>query len=94
MSTAFLSDRELVDSMVEVANAAGDSKWPRQFAHSMIKQANRKDWHPTAKQRAMMRRMVFQMHNDADCSDVIDFGDDFTQEVPADAQGELILTRH
>ena len=41
-----------------------------------------------------MRRMVFQLNTDADCSDVIDFGDDFTQEVPADAQGELTFTRH
>lgn len=89
------TDCELIDAMVEVANAA-ENKWPRQFAHSIIKQANRKTWRPSVKQRAMMQRMVKQLTPYSEGFDLIDHDDDFNQDIYPDAtaQSELTLMGH
>lgn len=48
---------ELVYHMPTVAKQAG-TDWARGFALSVMTQSRRRNWKPTAKQEAMMRKLV------------------------------------
>ena len=50
---------------------AAENEWAKSFATSIAKQARRRGWNPTPKQRALMHRMVEQLFA------VDDDGDDF-----------------
>ncbi|NUB42871.1 hypothetical protein GEU84_000605 [Fertoebacter nigrum] len=54
------SIEELVFHMPTAARVAGTA-WARDFAKSIVQQARRRRWNPTAKQEALMRRMVSDM---------------------------------
>lgn len=59
---------ELLDHWPAVVRAA-ESGWSKSFATSIAKQARRRGWKPTAKQGALMSRMVqelFALESDGD----------------------------
>lgn len=51
---------ELVYHMPTAAKLAGTT-WAQDFANSIVQQARRRRWRPTAKQEQIMRRMVSEM---------------------------------
>jgi len=59
------SVEELIWHMPTVARRARD-EWAKAFAESIVKQARRRNWHPSAKQKAMMQRMVSELFTGPD----------------------------
>ena len=59
------STEELLFHMPTVARRARD-EWAKAFAESVVKQARRRNWHPSAKQLAMMQRMVSELFTGPD----------------------------
>ena len=51
---------ELVYHMATVARQAS-AEWARGFALSVITQSRRRNWKPSAKQEAMMRKLVSEL---------------------------------
>jgi len=56
---------ELLWHMPTVARMARD-EWAKGFAESIVKQARRRGWHPSAKQLATMQRMVSELFTGPD----------------------------
>lgn len=54
------SVEELIWYMPVVAGRARD-EWAKGFAESIVKQARRRNWNPSAKQLALMQRMVAEL---------------------------------
>ena len=80
----------LIDYMGDVADKA-TTPWARRFATSMCRQSLRPGWKPSPKQSRMMLLMIKQLPDDCDGFEVIDYDDDFTQEVQHHTQGQLAL---
>ena len=53
--------------------ASSDVKWEAKFARSVLKQAKRPKWKPSAKQTAIMERMVGDLFNENECEVLEDF---------------------
>lgn len=57
MNSPHRSVEELLHHMPAVHHAA-DSSWAKGFAASIVKQSRRRNWNPSPKQVALMRRLV------------------------------------
>jgi hypothetical protein len=59
------SIEEALHHMPTVARLATNA-WAKSFAESIVKQSRRRGWRPSAKQQALMQRMVSELFNHRD----------------------------
>ena len=64
------SIEEALHHMPTVAKLATDA-WAKSFAESIVKQSRRRGWRPSAKQSALMQRMVTELFSRREDGDVL-----------------------
>ena len=64
------STEELLWHMPAVAKLA-TNEWAKSFAESIVKQSRRRGWQPSARQSALMQRMVTELFTRRDDGDAL-----------------------